>query len=463
MDLLNIRWLRNLLKSRWFPFLPQIILLCVFCLLVAGSLCIKTNDTDFAKTLRNTNLANLIVWAYWWPILVVSAVFLGRMWCMVCPMELVNSLAARFGLRRPAPDFLKSKWIMTIFYGVILYIGVFVLAIHRVPHRMALYMLVLFGAAVVAGLIFEKRAFCNHICPVGPLLGLYACISPFEWRVRESSVCSSCTSKDCISKDKQYRIAGRSCTSNLFPASIRDNRDCLLCTQCLKVCPNYNLRLSARKPFTDFFCGLNLKAAEVGFIIFVSSFVIYDILPEWPVTDKILYWVPRTIGSAFGVSGINADLLSGGFLFVIFPFAFLLTAVGLTKIFSAEKSGDIARGFTLLLLPSVGCAHMVKSLFKMSSRLPYFSYAFSDTAGVETANKIVSKEIVPSQSLPKLIDPVLNYAAVVVMLAVLVVTLLILRKSEALKKFNAGAKACLFAGVFAYWAAVTLAILMWRF
>lgn len=57
-----------------------------------GGLAADTGDMKFAKVLRNTNLANLIVWSYWWPIIILSAIFLGRVWCMVCPMELVTTL-----------------------------------------------------------------------------------------------------------------------------------------------------------------------------------------------------------------------------------------------------------------------------------------------------------------------------------------------------------------------------------
>ena len=100
MDLLSIRWMRNLLGSRWFPIVPQFIMLGVFCLIIAGGLGVVTSDMAFAAVLRNTNLANLLVWSYWWPLILISAILLGRVWCMVCPMELVSSVVVKIGLRR---------------------------------------------------------------------------------------------------------------------------------------------------------------------------------------------------------------------------------------------------------------------------------------------------------------------------------------------------------------------------
>lgn len=100
MDLLKIRRINGLFHSRWFPLVPQIVMLTAFGLLVAGGIGVSTDDMAFAKVLRNTNLANLVVWSYWWPLVIAGAVLSGRVWCMVCPMELVTSLASRLGLRR---------------------------------------------------------------------------------------------------------------------------------------------------------------------------------------------------------------------------------------------------------------------------------------------------------------------------------------------------------------------------
>ena len=61
MNLLNVSWLRRLLGSRWFPIVPQLIGLVVLGLLIVGGIGVTTDDVSFAKVLRNTNLANLLV------------------------------------------------------------------------------------------------------------------------------------------------------------------------------------------------------------------------------------------------------------------------------------------------------------------------------------------------------------------------------------------------------------------
>jgi polyferredoxin len=50
----------------------------------------------------------------------------------------------------------------------------------------------LFGlilVAVIVSLIFERRAFCRYLCPVGGFIGLYSQISPLEIRPI-NSVCA---------------------------------------------------------------------------------------------------------------------------------------------------------------------------------------------------------------------------------------------------------------------------------
>lgn len=463
LNLLDISWIHKLLKSRWFPIVPQLVLLLVFALLIAGGFGVKTGDTRFAEVLRNTNLANLIVWSYWWPMIIVTAVIFGRIWCMVCPIELVTSLTAKIGLRRKVPNVFRSKWIITIFYAFILLVGVHTFAIHRIPHRMAFYMLMLLGTALVTGLVFEKRAFCSYICPVGNLLGLYACVSMLEWRAKDLSICQTCKAKECVGKNNRYRLIGRSCTSNLFPATISDNSDCLLCTQCLKVCPNDNLRLSIRKPLSDFCHYLELRPAEVGFILLVSGFVVYEILSEWPVSKGILTWIPSHVVNALHITGPVAGFISALVMFVVFPCVFLLAMFALAKICSAASSGTIAKAFALLLLPTMAGAHLIKAILKMTSRIPYWSYAFSDPAGVETANKIPGKTLVLNRFAPNLLNPVISFIAAAILLLALSGTLLVFHKSLLLEKINLRTRFVLFFGSLAYWGVFATTILTWRF
>lgn len=463
MNLLKIGLIRRLCLSGWFPLAAQLVTLVVFGLILAGGLGVKTSDPAFGKVLRNTNLANLLVWSYWWPLIIIASVLLGRIWCTVCPVELITALAGRIGLRRKVPDLLKSGWVITVFYAVVLLLGIRVLSIHRIPQRMAIYMLVLLGTAVIVSLVYQKRSFCSYVCPVGHLLGLYALIAPFEWRADDLSTCKSCKTKDCVTAKKHYLVVGRSCTSNLYPATINDNRQCLLCTQCLKVCPNDNLRFSIRRSFADFFQAIDLRAAQVAFILLVSGFVIYEVLSEWAVSKSILVWLPNHVVNSLALTGPAADLVIGIVMFIIFPAVLFISVVGAAKLLSRASPTAVLKAFALLLIPTMASGHLIKAILKMVSRIPYWPYVLSEPAGIETAQKIMDKTIVLDRSATDALYPVVTFVATALLIGALIATLLILAKSAAMRKLDTAAKVPLFLGAFVYWSIFALMIFKWRF
>jgi ferredoxin len=466
MNLLKIKHIKGLFKARWFPIMPQLVMLTVLVLLVVGGLGVTTDDPDFADWLRNTNLSNLIVWSYWWPVIIIAAVFLGRLWCTVCPVEPVTYWAGRIGLRQPVPGVLKSGWVVTIFYTLIWIVGVHTLAVNRIPHQMALYLLMLIIVAVDISLIFQKRAFCSYVCPVGHLLGLYALISPFEWRADDLSICKSCKTKDCFVKKNHYRLIFRSCTSNLYPATISDNRDCLLCTQCLKTCPYENIRFSTRRPFADLFTAVNLRPAQVGFILLVSGFVVYEILSEWSVSSAILMWVPDRCTHALGTTGSMTNFVSATIMFVLLPVMVLLVVAALARLASGRKAapfGATVKTFALLLLPTIAGAHIIKSILRMFSRIPYWRHALSDPKGIETAQRIVAGTLVLDKSVADALDPAISFASTTVLLVALAATVQIFRRSAVVQKLSPGVKVVILLCVLAYWGIFGLTIFRWRF
>ncbi len=104
-DLLRLKLVFRPAASRIYPKAARILTLAAFLLLIAGGLAAPHVPSGMTGTLRNTNLASLIVWSLWWPLVIIGAVVLGRIWCQICPMELVNSKAARVGRKNAPPAF----------------------------------------------------------------------------------------------------------------------------------------------------------------------------------------------------------------------------------------------------------------------------------------------------------------------------------------------------------------------
>jgi len=405
MDLLKIRLFRRLLKSPLFPLIPRIVLLIVFLIIAFSAITVNTSDMSFAKVLRNTNLDNLLIWAYWWPLMVIIAILFGRIWCTVCPMELVTFLFSRVGLKRKVPSFLRSGYGITILYGIVLLIGVHTLAIHRVPMRMAIYLLFLLGLASFAGFIFERRAFCRYLCPVGYLLGLYAHISPFEYRVRDEKICEQCKDKPCIRDENAYKLVGRSCGNFLYPPKLTHNGDCILCGECYKVCPNDNIRFSTRPLGKDLFARRELSTPEAIFILIVSGFIIDELIGDWEKGGKVLHAIPGAILS-FLKEGMLKSFADGVILFLVIPFI-LIGIPGIFYLLRRKKAtfGGYLRRYSLAYLPIVAFAHGTKALLKMTSRLPYIKLALADPRGMATAKAIFSDKMRLGSGIISLVSP----------------------------------------------------------
>ena len=385
--------LNKLYKSKLYPLTIQLLTLVVFILLIIGSIGVTTEDASFAKQLRNTNLSNLVVWSYWWPFIVIAAVFLGRHWCSICPIELISAITTGLGLKRKPPKFLKTGWAITFLYVFIAIVAIHVWGIHRIPQLMAFYLLSLIILALITSLIFEKRAFCSYFCPVGKLLGLYSLLAPLGLRVEEQNVCLSCKSKDCINKKNNQKIIGRSCQSDLYPAHISDNRECILCTQCVKVCPKENISIqSVKKPFLSFDIN-NLSGAEVGILVVLSGFVSYEILSSWEVS-KTFILTPSNWASEMVLSeNINPKLLEGLMLFLIVPLIVIIGTSALLKLLGDKSLPFYAKRLTGYLLPVIAFGHVFKALLKTTSRIPYWQYALEKPQGLYFAEKILNAEI----------------------------------------------------------------------
>ncbi len=464
--------MNRLFRMTWFPLVFQLLTLGALVLLIAGGLTADTGDMAFARVLRNTNAANLIVWSYWWPLIILSAIFLGRVWCTVCPIELVTSLASKIGLRRKPPAFLRSGWVVTGFYILILFVGIHSLAIHRVPFRMALYMIGLFGTAVAVGLLFARNTFCAHVCPIGHLLGLYARLAPMGWGVRDKSLCSHCVDRSCTSDKTAYKFQGRSCGVFLRPADIEDNTECLVCGQCLKACDRNNPGIDARpnpgwfprRWFRDLLDLKPMTAAQAAFCLVVSGFVVYEVFTEWSVTKDLLLWTPTKLEQALGASGAwSRGILQSIILFAALPAIFwLLPFVAFRLAGGRLPPGDYLLRFGIAFIPIMAAAHVVKALLKTTSRIPYWEYVVADPVGVKTAHGILDATL-PLTALPAWRDPAITVVAIALMGVAIALSLFVVRKLIAAHVRKSGWRAAplyLIPGL--YGGAFAVMIIAWR-
>ena len=453
------KMINKIFKNQYILISIQFITLLSFLILIYGSIGITTDDKAFAKILRNTNFSNLIVWSYWWPFIIVTAILFGRFWCSICPMELITSFAGKLGLKRKPGKSLKSGWFITLFYAVILIFGIHTFAIHRIPQLMAIYLIVLLLIAIFVGFIWEKRTFCTYVCPIGHLLGLYSLLSSKKLRVINKNVCENCKTKECIDKSNHYKQLGRSCTSELYPAKNNDNRSCILCGQCHKSCLKNNIAIQKRRFAEDLFKNIQLSWAEITFFIIVSSFVVYEILSEWKVSKQILMTIPNFINNSFGLSGNIKGTIKATVLFVILPFIFYFLFALIKKLISKEKFKITITQIILAILPITASMHLLKALLKTTSRIPYWSFVFSDPKGVTTAQLIIDNSTVLSKNILITLAPFLTIVAVLLSVGGIILSFMIIKKQ---KNQNLKSKLITVFAVLLYSGLFFVTIFMWR-
>lgn len=452
--------INKLFKQRYFLATVQFLNLIVFVLIIYGAIGITTEDADFAKVLRNTNLPNLIIWSYWWPIIIASAIIFGRYWCTICPMELVTSLFGKFGLRKKPGKFLKSGWLITLLYVMILVLGIHTLEIHRIPQRMAIYMLILFSLAAVTGLIWKKRTFCTYVCPIGHLLGLYSMLSMSKLRVKSSEVCKTCKTKDCVSKANQYNFEGRSCTSELYPPNIQDNRDCILCAQCIKACPKDNISIQKRSIAADLFKDIKLSWSELVFFMIVSSFVIYEILSEWGTSKAILLTLPKLVNQSLDITGPFASTSKSIILFLLVPFIFFFLLAFLKNQFAKENWETAITQLVMSILPITASMHLLKAFLKTTSRIPYWGNAITDPSGVKTAEAILQNpNLLDNQYMSSYITPIVSILAFVLIISGVILSFLVIKKQS---HKNITSKWITIIGVLLYATVFILTLIFWK-
>jgi len=221
--------LLSVLRGGMLTAFVAIILLCLY----AGSS--KAGQT-----------ANTMIWSVWEPALIFSFLFIGHVWCAVCPVSTLALMFQKLGsLRRP-----PSPWIKR--FSPVFAIGGFFLIIWAermfhmttVPFASGILLLGLITGAVIFSFAYQREVWCRFICPLGALASGYSFSSALHIRARPQICATYCTTHEC------YKGTGEEsgCSVLHHPLYISDGHNCKLCFRCLHLCPHGSVRFYLR-PF----------------------------------------------------------------------------------------------------------------------------------------------------------------------------------------------------------------------
>ncbi len=391
-DLLKVRSMARLVRARWFPLAFQLLILAAILAVAAAGVGLgrQMNSSELA-VFRKTNLTTLLVWGLWWPAMVVVMVLAGRVWCTVCPLELVDRagdwLGRRLGLRRlRVGPVLLAGWGMLSVY-LAFHILVAAADLHRVPYLTALVVFALVVAAFLAGLSFRHpRAFCTTFCPAGVMLSTYARFTPLQLEVRDPDTCSACETKDCIRESNRFRLDARSCPSLLRPYARKASDGCTLCFQCAKVCPHDNVGFGLVAPEAPIRRKIFLTGPETLFLLVVTGFLVSE-------TTEDVSWLNRGVESLLGRLETFLSLGEGWAELLVFLVVLPLVLWALVAL--VARALGARSGTTRLLVaaataaaPVVAAVHAVKGLAKILEWGPYLPLAIHDPRGLDSLTAI---------------------------------------------------------------------------
>lgn len=304
--------LRPLLRSRPFQFALILPNFFIF-LLAAISGFFGTNDAS-------VSLATVLTWIVWWTFLLLMIAGISRMWCVICPFGAMGEWAhrftlwgtggKRFSLNLEWPKKLKGLWLVNGFFIFFLWMDN-VFGFGNSPVLTGYFIVVLVVLDVGISLLFEKRSFCRYMCPINGFIGLQGLFAGFELRSKSSEVCKQCRGKWCRTGREDVG-GGYGCPMFLYPGGNDTNKYCILCTECLKSCPNNTMRLGIRPPLKDLWAGKSFKFDEsfnAMALLGVSS-----IAPLWLIklTKPLQGWFIEI----FGMEQRMADIFSKTVLYL---------------------------------------------------------------------------------------------------------------------------------------------------
>ncbi|MFM8764238.1 MAG: cytochrome c oxidase assembly protein, partial [Spartobacteria bacterium] len=238
-DLLRVPFLGPLIGSKCFRVSMQALLFGLAILVAVDGL--------LGPQVGAMNLAGVLPWTHWRGFTILALLVAGNLFCMACPFTFARDLGRRiFPATHRWPRFLRSKWLAIGLLVLFLWAYEF-FDLWETPWWTAWIIIFYFAAAVLVDGFFKGASFCKHVCPIGQFHFVSSLVSPLEVRVRDSSVCATCRTHDCLRGNESQR----GCELHLFQPAKSGNMDCTFCLDCVKACPSDNVGILAAPPGRD--------------------------------------------------------------------------------------------------------------------------------------------------------------------------------------------------------------------
>ena len=340
-DLLRVPLIGALLRWRHFRSLLQtIVALLAAAVIVDGLL---------GPQLSPLNLAGVLPWIHWRGLVILGLLVAGNLFCMACPFTLPRSLARRFWQPTQRwPRMLKNKWL------AVALVAVFLWSYEDSPWLTAWIALAYFAAALAVDACFAGASFCKYVCPIGQFNFMQSLASPLEVAVREPSVCTTCTTKECIRGSAM--LPG--CDMGLFQPRKAGNLDCTFCLDCVHVCPHKNVGVLAVVPaatlWTDRFrAGIGRLSARPDVAALALLLVFGAFANAGGMVAPVLQWQDELRARFGSLSPLATTTMFYAMAIVVLPTIAVCVAAYCSRTWSDARTPTLALAtrYAIALIP----------------------------------------------------------------------------------------------------------------
>lgn len=368
-DLLKVPFLAAVARSRWYPGALQIP--------VAAGFGLVGYELLLGPSAAHDNLGTALMWVLWWPAIPLFFLFVGRLWCAVCPFGAVSDLVQKLvGLNRPVPTFLKKYgiWLIDASFLAITWSD-HVFGVVESPLGSGVLLLLLTTAVIASGAMFSRRTFCRYLCFFGGMSGNYARTAMVSLRA-DASICATCTAKAACFNGRDD-VPG--CPMFNFPRTMEDNASCTLCATCIKACPNDAITLTLRKPTRELWFIRKPKIEESFLALAIMGIVLLQNVTMLGMWQTALTWVRSTTRITYYP--------------VVFTLVFVVAIAAPVAVFAVasrlaaapgleDSKANFAR-FGYALIPLDLAAHIAHNLFHLLAEGKSVYYTFLGLFGAE--------------------------------------------------------------------------------
>ena len=349
-NLLRLQKIRAFLASRLFPVLPKAVV-GVFFVFVLISL-------FFGPVAAEHNIGLTLSWVVGWPLLIFSFFFLARTWCSICGLSVPGWLAQLvLKPERPTPQFIKrySGWIMAFLCILLFWIETSWNA-YQSPRLTAWIIFTITLCSLFFSMFFKRRVWCRYLCPLGAINSLFSMPSILELRSNTHMCMNRCIDRLCYTGDDE----AEGCPMFRHPFLVDNNRDCILCGQCVKNCKlnsiHLNLRLAPQELWNQ-----QSPRLEDSFLIVSLAAIFYPFAFNQHNPEFIRNWAVTVSGT-----GLPESLpLATGILFLA-CILFYLTGYAIMSQIYARITGNspkvtaaiLGYGMIPLVLGAFMAAHL---------------------------------------------------------------------------------------------------------